>query len=125
MKHLFFKMVIVTAMIVSTLNSCKKDEYIPIPNSSDATPVTMNLTASHWEAQGDAVFVSTFSNVLSPTKSYVKVFLEANGTETLLDHPVRFGNGAIWATSTQTDVKIYYRGTMDGLLYLNIKLMIG
>jgi hypothetical protein len=51
--------------------------------------------------------------------------MEANGTETLIDHPVRFENGAIWATSTQTDVKIYFRGTRESALYVNIKVVIG
>jgi hypothetical protein len=125
MKHLFFKMVIVSTLIISALNSCKKHEYLPVQDTSGGTPVIMNLTAHHWEAVGDGVFVNTFKDVISGTKSYVKVFLEANGTETLLDHPVRFENGAIWATSTETDVKIYFRGTGESALYVNIKVVIG
>jgi len=121
----FFKEVIVSTLIISLANSCKKDEYVPIPHISGGTPVTMNLTAYHWEAGGDGVFVSTFKNVISGTKSYVKVFLVDNGVETLLDHPVEFGSGTLWATSTETDVKIYYRGSRANALYVNIKLVIG
>jgi hypothetical protein len=127
MKHLFFKMVIVSTLIISALNSCSKHEYLPAPNPGGTSrlPVVLDLTTSHWEVESDGVLVNTFENVISGTPNYVKVFLEENGSESLIDHPVRWQNGAIWATSTQTDVKIYFRGTRESALYANIRVIIG
>jgi hypothetical protein len=126
MKHLFFKMVIVSTLIISVLNSCEKQDQLSAPNTRGTSllPVTMNLTTSHWEAESDGVLVNTFKNVIPANAKYVNIFLESTGTE-IIDHPVRYANGALWATTTQTDIKIYFRGTQESALNVNVRVVIG
>jgi hypothetical protein len=126
MKRLLFMMVIVNTLIISTLSSCNKSDSLPPPPPPPPPPFVLNLTADHWEAEGGGVFVSTFNNVIPAenSNSSVKVYLVTNGEDKQIDHPISFSSGALWATKTQTDVKIYYRGNAQNVLYLNIKLVI-
>ena len=127
MKQLLSRMIIASALIISIFTSCKKDDSYPDLSNRGGTsqfPMTVSLTTTHWEAESDGVLVNTFKNVIPGTAHYVEIFLESGGTETLLDHPVQFKNGALYATSTQTDVKIYFRGTQESALDVNIKLVI-
>ncbi|HEV8507301.1 MAG TPA: hypothetical protein VGQ53_17945 [Chitinophagaceae bacterium] len=126
MKHLFFKMVIAGALIMLTFSSCKKsDTYPDLSNrTTSQLPVVMNLTTSHWEAEADGVLVNTFKNIVPANATYVNVFLESSGTE-IIDHPVRWQNGALWATTTQTDIKIHFRGTQESALNVGIRIVIG
>ena len=126
MKHLFFKMVIVSTLIISVLNSCEKQDHLPVPNTRGTSllPVTMNLTTSHWEAESEGVLVNTFKNVIPANATYVNVFLESNGTE-IIDRPVTYANGALWATTSETDIKIYFRGTQESALNVTIRVVIG
>lgn len=133
MKHLFFTMIFATATIVSTLSSCSKDGDT-FHNSSTGTsepppPVistvhTLNLTASNWEGTGGGVAVHTFANVLVSSMKLrsVDVYLVTIGTDTLINKPIRFMGGELWATYTQTDVKIHLRNAR--VPYLNIKVVI-
>ena len=126
MKRLLFMMVVVNTLIISTLSSCNKNDSLPPPPPPPPPPITLTLTAYHWEAEGGGVFVNTFNNVIPAeiSNSSVKVYLVTNGEDKQIDQPIRFANGALWATKTQTDVKIYYRGNAQNVLYLNIKLVI-
>ena len=126
MKHLLPRMIIASALIILTFSACKKDDSYPDLSSRTPSqfPVTMNLTASHWEAQSEGVLVNTFKNVIPANATYVNVFLESNGTE-IIDRPVTYANGALWATTSETDIKIYFRGTQESALNVTIRVVIG
>jgi len=114
MKHLLFRMIVASAMIIS-LNSCKKDDSLPIqstgtPTVSSANPITINLTTENWEAKGNGVFVDIFSNIIS-LKANQSVNVYLNGKE--IHERVPFMDGVLWATNTQTDVAITYRGNSE------------
>jgi hypothetical protein len=134
MKRLLVIMLIVNAIIISTLSSCKKDDSLPVPNANvirSQLPITLNLTAYHWEAEGNGIFVNAFMHVVPVNASYsVKVYLVRDGKDTQINQPISFMNGALWATNTLTDVNIHYRGNsqnveyLNHVAYLNIKVVI-
>ena len=128
MKHLLKMMVIVSTVFLSTLNSCSKHEYLPINSSTgdpSPGPTPLNLTTSGWEEIGSGMFVSTFKNVVPPEiPSYrVNIYLEANGTEMLINRPIRYMNAAVWAACSQSDIRIFYRGSLENALPLNIRVV--
>lgn len=127
MKRTIFMMIIVNTLIISTLNSCTKDDSLSDSSIvTPGTPITLNLTTYHWEAEADRLFVSTFMHVVPATNGNysVKVYLVTNGKDTPINQPVSFLNGSLWATNTQTDVKIHYRGDSQNVAYLSIKVVI-
>jgi hypothetical protein len=76
------------------------------------------------EASG--LFVNIFQNVI-PTgiDNYsVKVYLVTNGKDNPINQPISFLGGLLWATNTQTDIRIHYRGNSPDIRYLNIKAVI-
>ena len=86
MKRLLFIMVIVNAVIISTLSSCNKNDSLPDPNTNvigSQPPITLNLTAYHWAIEGNGVMVNTFANVIPPSSASrsVKVYLVTNDQE--------------------------------------------
>src|SRR6185369_841880 len=124
MKHLLSRMITASALIILTCSSCKKDDSYPdlSGRTTSQLPVTMNLTTGHWEAESEGVLVNTFKNVIPGNASYVNVFVESTGAE-IIDHPVGYANGALWATTTQTDIKIYFRGTQESALNVTIRVV--
>ena len=88
-------------------------------------PLTMNLTANHWEATADRGFVNIFKNIISAenAKYSVKVYVVTNGKDMLISEPVSFMRGVLWSTYSETDVAIDYRGDLSNVQYLNIKLV--
>src|SRR4030095_1299033 len=99
MKLLLFKMAIVSVVIISTLNSCKKDESVPGPTPPTYyPPITLNLTADQWQSAGSGVFVNTFKNVIPAeiANPWVKVYLVTpSNNNTEIDHPITFEGGAL------------------------------
>jgi hypothetical protein len=134
MKRLFFMMVVINTMIISTLSSCKKDDTLPDPPIHVPPPqglITLTLTTHHWEAEGNGIFVSAFAHVIPVNAGYsAKVYLVRDGIDTLINQPISFMNGLLWATNTPTDVNIHYRGDsqyveyLNHVEYLNIKVVI-
>ena len=125
MKHLLFRMIVASAMIIS-LNSCKKDDSLPIqstgtPTVSSANPITINLTTENWEAKGNGVFVNIFSNIIS-LKANQSVNVYLNGKE--IHERVLFMDGVVWASNTQTDVAITYFGKLQTAPRLTITAVI-
>jgi len=107
-------MIVASAMIIS-FNSCNKDDSLPIQSTSTSTvssanPITINLTTENWEAKGNGVFVNIFSNIIS-LKANQSVNVYLNGKE--IHERVQFMDGVVWASNTQTDVAITYRGNSE------------
>ena len=126
MKRLLFIMVIVNTLIISSLSSCNKNDSLSNPVITPQPPITLNLTAYHWEAEANGSVVSTFANVipLSGANRSVKVYLVTDDQERLINQPISFMNGELWATNTEKDVRIHFRGNLPTVPYLNIKVVI-
>lgn len=127
MKNLLLRIVAVSTVILSTLNSCSKHEYRPINSTDGSTswPTTLSLTTDQWESRGGGIFVNTFKNVIPPEDAnrWVKIYLGSISNDMLINRPIRFMDGAVWASRTVTDIMIFYRGTSDVAPHLNIKVM--
>ena len=121
-------MVIVNMITILTLNSCNKDDGLPEPNTNVTTPnpsITLNLTAYHWEFEANGISVNEFENVIPPgNATSVKVYLVVNGKDTQINQAIPYMNGELWATNTETDLRIHYRGNSLNVPYLNIKVVI-
>jgi len=122
-------MIIVSTMIISTLDSCNKDDSLPVQTpggNSSSGPITLNLTTNGWEAKSNGIFVNVFSNIIPPgnPNSSVSVYLVLNGTDLLINSAIPFMGGQLWATNTQTDVGINFRGNLQNAPHLNIKIVI-
>ena len=130
MKRLLFTMVIVSTVTISTLNSCNKDESLVTQSrgtggSSSLGPITLILGTSGWEAKADGVFVNVFSNIIpSADVKSVNVSVITNGKDIPIDQWTSFMDGQLWATHSQADVAINYRGNLPNPPYLNIKIVI-
>jgi hypothetical protein len=126
MKRLLFMMVIVNTLIISTLSSCNKNDSLSDPVITPQQPITLNLTAYHWEMEANGIMVDAFVNIIPPSAAnrLVRVYLLTNDQEKQINQPISFMNGALWATNTQTDIRIHYRGSSLNLSYLNIKVVI-
>ena len=64
MKRLLFMMVIVNTITISTLSSCNKMIVFRIPLFMclhQKAVNYVNLTANHWAAEGNGVFVNAFA----------------------------------------------------------------
>jgi len=114
MKRIFFMAMITNALIISSLTSCKKDDLSSDTGNPSATtqPSTINLVAGRWVKNTDGIYVSTFPGILSPANTSnrtVKIYLLANGRETQINHSIPFMGGDLWATNTETDVRINFR----------------
>ena len=48
-----------------------------------------------------------------------KVYLVRDGKDTQINQLISFMNGDLWATNTETDVNIHYRGNSQNVGYLN------
>jgi hypothetical protein len=101
-------------MIIS-FSSCNKDDSLPIQSTGTGTSSSNNsnaidLTTNNWEAKGGGIFVNIFPNVIS-LKANQSVNVYLNGKE--IHERVPFMDGVLWATNTQTDVAITYRGNSE------------
>ena len=124
MKHLLMILVVVSAIGISTLGSCKKDDPVQIPVPT--VPTTIYVTADRWEAKGYHIYADILPNVIPVRNANqsVSVYVVSNGEETLIDHPTSFKGGQLWATHTQTDLVINYQGNLPTPPYLNIMVVI-
>jgi hypothetical protein len=119
-------MVIVNTLIISTLSSCNKNDSLSYPVITPQPSITLNLTAYHWETEANGIMVNAFVNIIPPSAAnrLVKVYLVTNDQERQINQPISFMNGTLWATNTQTDVRIHYQGNSLHPSYLNIKVVI-
>jgi len=126
MKRLLFMLIIVNALITSTLSSCNKDDTLPDLVITPQASITLNLTAYHWQMETNGIMVNAFANVIPPSAANrsLKVYMVTNDQEKQISQPISFMNGALWATNTQTDVTIHYRGNSLNVSYLNIRVVI-
>jgi len=126
MKRTLFMMIIVNTLIISTLSSCNKNDNLSDPVITPQQSVTLNLTAYHWQMEANGIMVNAFANVIPPSGASrsVKVYLVTTDQEKQINQPISFMNGQLWATNTQTDVRIHYQGNSLNVSYLNIKVVI-
>src|SRR6476659_4432439 len=126
MKRTLFMIIIVNTLIISTLSSCNKNDNLSDPVITPQPSVTLNLTAYHWQPEANGVMVNAFANVIPPSGANrsVKVYLVTTDQEKQINQPISFMNGQLWATHTQTDVRIHYQGKSLNVSYLNIKVVI-
>ena len=126
MKHILFAIGIVSAMAISTLGSCKKDDSLPVRRGGPPEPTTIYVTADKWEARGYHIYVDILPNAIpvQNANQSVSVYLVSNGEETQIDQPISFMGGQLWATHTQTDLVINYMGDLPTPPYLNIMAVI-
>jgi hypothetical protein len=133
MIRLLFGMIFAGAIIISTLSSCNKDDSLPVQTpggntdgNSSSGQITLSLVTNRWEAKADGIFVNVFSNIIPPAKPNpsVNVYLDLNGTDLLINSAIPFMGGQLWATNTQTDVGINFRGNLQNAPRLNIKIVI-
>jgi len=127
MKRLLFKVVMVNILIISTLNSCNKDDSLPVPGGGGGGSSSESVTyvASNWESKGNGTFVNVFSNILPAANANqsLAIYVITNGKDVPIDQPISFMNGQLWATHTVTDVIINFRGNLPPSPYLNIKIV--
>jgi hypothetical protein len=130
MKRTLFMMVIAGAIAISILDSCSKDDSLPIQSTGTGTgspgnPNTIALTTNHWESKGNGIFVNVFSNILpvANANQSLGIYVVTNGKDVPIDQPISFMNGQLWATHTVTDVIINFRGNLPPSPYLNIKIV--
>src|SRR6185295_13962828 len=114
MKHLLMILVVVSAITISTLGSCKKDDSLPVRSGGQTEPTTIYATADRWEAKGYHIYVDIMPNVIPVRNANqsVSVYLVSNGEETQIDQPISYMSGQLWATHTQTDLVINYQGNL-------------
>ena len=126
MKRTLFMIIIVNTLIISTLSSCNKNDNLSDPVITPQPSVTLNLTAYHWQPEANGVMINAFANVIPPSGANrsVKVYLVTTDQEKQINQPISFMNGQLWATNTQTDVRIHYQGNSLNVSYLNIKVVI-
>jgi hypothetical protein len=126
MKQTLFMMVIVNTLIISTLSSCNKNDSLSYPVITPQPSITLNLTAYHWQMEANGIMVNAFVNIIPPSAANrsVKVYLVTNDQEKQINQPISFMGGALWATNTQTDIRIHYQGNSLNVSYLNIKVVI-
>jgi len=126
MKRLLFKVVMVNILIISTLNSCNKDDSLPVPGGGGGGSSSESVTyvASNWESKGNGTFVSLFSNILPAANANqsLGIYLVKNGKDISIDQPISFMDGQLWATHTVTDVIINFRGNLSPSI-LDIKIV--
>ena len=126
MKRLLFKVVMVNILIISTLNSCNKDDSLPVPGGGGGGSSSESVTyvASNWESKGNGTFVNVFSSILSAANSNqsLGIYLVKNGKDISIDQPISFMDGQLWATHTVTDVIINFRGNLSPSI-LDIKIV--
>ena len=111
-----------------TTTSCNKEQVNPPIQGDNTTNAgssqTLTLTAAYWQPEQSGLYVHTFNNILSAASAInVKVYLLSYGQEILINHPIHFMDGELWATSNTKDVKINFRcsGPLP-FAYLNIKV---
>jgi len=133
MKLKIFTMSIATAMIISSLSSCNKDDSLTVQTpggnsagNSSSGSLTLYQTTNRWEARSDGVFVNVFSNIIpagKPDRS-VNVYVILSDADLLINSAIPFMGGQLSATNTQTDVAIVFRGNLQNSPNLTIKIVI-
>ena len=133
MKHKIFTMTIATAMIISSLSSCNKDDSLTVQtaggNNAGNSPsgsLTLYQATNRWEARSNGVFVNVFSNIIpagKPDRS-VNIYVVLSGADLLINSAIPLMGGQLWATNTETDVSILFRGNLQNSPILTIKIVI-
>ena len=117
MKRTILTTLIVSTLIIVGLSACKKETSSAVPPSgypAVASPYTLNVVADEWATSGDGIYVNDIRGVLSNTSftgtKNIDVYLEDTDEEMLINHaPVVYYGHELWATTTATDVIVYYR----------------
>lgn len=131
MKCTLFTVLIANALIILSLNSCTKNsQSYPVIFDWPQYPVTIdNLAAGRWIKNDRGHYVSTLPGVLSKIKTsnhVKKIYLVANGKETLINRSISYINGTLWAGITNKDLRLDFLPSNNILpfSYLVIKIVI-
>jgi hypothetical protein len=129
-------MLIVIAITIFGLSSCKKDNFSSGTHNTSSisdlpsNSTTINLVAGHWVRDINGIYSSNFPGVISsPNVSgnrVIKVYLVESNEESQINNSINFMGGELWATYTQTDVKINYHCYAQSLpfSYMIIKVVV-
>ena len=120
-------MMLFTSIIaVLIMSSCKKNELAsPSQTSSQniagTSQLTLNVTARNWAKDVSGLYVNTFQNIIprSNSNDVIKVYLQYYYGEISINQPINFLGGELWATVTQANVKINYKGQTLPFTYLD------
>ena len=125
-------MLFTSIIAVLIMSSCKKNELAsPSQTSSQniagTSQLTLNVTARNWAKDVSGLYVNTFQNIIprSNSNDVIKVYLQYYYGEISINQPINFLGGELWATVTQADVKINYKGQTLPFTYLDIKIVVG
>jgi len=127
MKRTLFMIVIATTLSSLCLNSCKKDNInADRPGHPRPAPYTIDLVASQWRLNPGGIFSVSFPDVipLNYASSSEKIYLVTSDKIAQINQAIPFRNGEIWATYSQGDVTVNYRGEPKNLTYVNIRVVI-
>lgn len=132
MKPKSIMMLFTSIIAVLIMSSCKKNELAsPSQTSSQniagTSQLTLNVTARNWAKDVSGLYVNTFQNIIprSNSNDVIKVYLQYYYGEISINQPINFLGGELWATVTQADVKINYKGQTLPFTYLDIKIVVG
>src|SRR5689334_1462100 len=125
MKRLLFVLVSAAALISAGLNSCKKDDAI-VTGQPKPEPYTLDLVASQWRLNPGGIFSVDFLGVvpLNYAGGSAKIFLVNSDKTEPIDQPIPFRDGELWATYSQSNVIVNYRGEPKNLTYVTIRVVI-
>jgi len=132
MKHIIFTMLTAGAVIILTLDSCKKETYAPVAPGSGflvTSPFALDLVANHWVNYANEIYIDEFNGILAPLTSHtngnVSVFLVTGDKQIQIDHTViLFMGNQLWATTTSTDLKINYRCANAKLPFTSLNIRV-
>ena len=94
--------------------SCGKNADVPhsYQYSRGGTSKTLDLVANHWLQQGsEPIFMNSFAGVMALSNgSNVKVYMLTHDGDVLISSgSVSYLGGELWASTTTSDIVIYYR----------------
>ena len=116
------------------MSSCKKD--LPTVNEDHPDiqpPYVYNLVANHWVRDANGFYNNKFQGLIASAysgnngSSAPKVYLVTTNGEIQINQFIFFMGGELWASTTHSDLIIYFRysGDMLPFSYLKIKMVIG
>ena len=115
MKRTLSTMLIASALIITGLTACTKQDYAPIPQTTpqSAQQAKLDLAATEWTKHDGGIYVSTFANILSnlpiTNGGRVSVYVQQGGEATLISgSPVNYQGHSLWATTNRSDVIVNY-----------------
>ncbi len=133
MKRILFTVLIANTLIILGLSSCKKDALSPALNDSPGTqsrpPFVINLVADQWVNYGNEIYINNFPGILTMANvtgsPNINVYLKANGKKVQINNAkITFMGNDLWATATQTDIRINYKCSASNLPFTSLSFIV-